>query len=493
MTVQEIKAWDGSVIKWPFDDKPAREVQLVALAKGYGREGFAYFMRQRLGKTWTAFAEYMLLRAEGKVDWCVIICPNSLKQQWLDAIEEVEPYLPIHIYESQSVKKAEYFFSKSKKGGVFIINYESLKAFMRNNLWQNINTLRTYIVADESTKIKEFSKKMTKAALEFSSFCAYKRILTGKPRANSNADLWAQLKFINCTDRNFHQHKYTFSMVGGYRGRQVVKDINVEKLKTEMAPHCYIAEDKYIKGFDKIYEPMRFVELSDSQKTQYQEMENELLIELSADVKITAPIALVKYLRLQQISSGIAGDVDGLQHNIIDPFKNPRIQVVLDLLESEIDGKVIIPCRFKLSIENLKLVLTKAGYKCATMVGGMGIELDAQKLMFNTDPECTVLLAQCQVLSFGHTLCGPDDNPCNDMIFYENDFSLLNRAQAESRPEKYERGSTISYWDMYASKMDKHIISKLVAKEDGSMALMNYAREYGIFGNTREIISGLGF
>lgn len=466
---------------WPFPDKPAREVQLKALEKSRNKEGFAFFMRQRLGKTLTAYAEFINLRDAGEVDWLFVISPNSIKQQWVDAIEEVDLYQPILVYESQSKSKIDHFFKKNKKGGVIIINYESMKTFMAEEKWHLINTLRTYVVADESTKIKEPTKKSSKACLEFASLCLYRRILTGRPTANSNADIWSQLKFINCTDRNYYQHKYTFCIHGGYQGRQIVKNINTDMLQAEIAPHCYIAEDKYIKGFEKIYEPLRQVMLLEDQKRQYKSMEDDLLVELG-DVEITAPIALTKYLRLQQISSGIAGDIDGIQHNIVDPAYNPRITIVKDILENEIDHKVIIVCRFRLSITNLEDQLTKQGYKIVKLVGGMKPqEIEQQKKLFNEDDEYNILLAQIQVLSYGHTLTGSELMPCDSMIFFENNFSLLDRAQSESRCEKMERDIPISYYDMFASKMDRAIVQALIRKEEASLALMGYARNYGIF------------
>jgi hypothetical protein len=469
-------------IEWPFETLPPREVQMEALQAGYGKEGFAYFLRQRLGKTWLAYAEYTILKNEGKVDWCLIFCPNTLKEQWYDNIRTVDMCAPIFIYDSQCKAKFEKWLSKipASVGGVIIVNYESAKPFMSHNYWERFDTLRTYIIADESTKIKEPTKKMTKACLELASLCAYKRILTGKPRANSNADLWAQLKFINATNRNFHEHKWTFSVMGGFQGRQIVKDINTQKLRDEMLPHCYIAPDKYIEGFTKHYEPMRPVLLLADQRKLYDQMEDELLVELGNGAKITAPIALVKYLRLQQISSGIAGDIDGVQHNTISPDDNPRITLVKELLDDEIDNKCIIVCRFRLSIDNVFNELTRIGYRCAKLVGGMD-NIEHIKRDFNFG-DTDILIAQTQVLSFGHTLPGNKEKPCDSMIFYENDFSLINRAQCESRPEEFGRNIPISYYDMYASQMDKYIIAKLRDKEDGSMALMNYARKHGIFG-----------
>ncbi len=148
MNIEEIRAL------WPFDTRPPREVQLAALAKGYGLEGFAYFMRQRLGKTWTAFAEFSMLRTQGDVDWFLVICPNSIKEQWKQDIEEVDEFIPVWIYDSAAKKKSYHYLEHNKNGGVFIINYESVKSFMDDKGWKIFNITRTYIVADESTKIK---------------------------------------------------------------------------------------------------------------------------------------------------------------------------------------------------------------------------------------------------------------------------------------------------------------------------------------------------
>lgn len=480
--MSEIKTWNNEIIHWPLDIEP-REVQLDALASGFGKKGFAYFLRQRLGKTWIAFAEFSLLREQGKVDWMVVICPNSIKQQWKDAIEEVNPYIPVRIYESCYKQKTIDWFKKNKKGGVFLINYESLKSFMEDFIGDNnvyFDPTRTYLVADESTKIKDPSAKMTRAAHELSNLSGYLRILCGKPRANTNADLWGQLKFIDATEYNFYQYKSRYVLMGGYLGKQFLEDINTEDLRRKMAPYCYIAPDKYLKGFEKIYEPMRRIKLTKELEIQYKKMEDDLIFELSSDVKITAPIALTRYLRLQQISSGIAGDIDGNQHNLVDPLHNPRIRVVREIIDNEINHKVIIPCRFRLSISNLERVLSIDGHKVTKLVGGMSSQdLENNKRRFN-EGDSNILLAQLQVLSFGHTLSGPDDNPCDSMIYYENDFSLLNRMQSESRPEKYNREVPISYYDMYASKMDRYLISALIKKEDASMALMGYSREHGL-------------
>lgn len=478
------EAQEGIVLPdWPFPEKPPREVQERALEAGWGKPGFAYFMRQRLGKTLVAYAEYTMLREASVVDWMLVICPNSIKQQWCDQIEEVDITTPIHIYNSQRKKHFEIWAEGCKEtGGVLIINYESIKSFMTSGYWQKIDTIRTYIVADESTEIKNAKAVSTKACLELASICSIKRILTGKPTANNNADLWAPLRFISAIDTNNYQFTYRYTMLGGYKGKQFKQNVNVDELKQLIAPHCYIPEQKYIEGkFERIYEPPRFVEMAHKQKNMYDDMENSLITELKEGVQVTAPIVLSKYLRLQQISSGIVGDEDGIQHNIMEPEDNPRIKALVEILENETSNKVIIVCRFKKSIDNIYQVLDKKGYKIAIMVGGMGERLEEQKKLF-TQGDHDILLAQIQVLNYGHTLCGPKENPCLDMIFFEKNWSLLDRSQCEARPEDHDRviDKATSYWDLYSSEMDRIIVNALIRKEDAAIALLGYARNLGL-------------
>jgi len=454
-------------------------VQLEALEKGYGKEGFAYFMRQRLGKTLTAYAEFCMLRDDHKVQWMIVICPNSLKWQWKEAIHEVNMIEPVCVYQANKKDDERYFFRKNKRGGVLIINYESLKSYVADAR-PPIDMNKAYMVADESTKIKEWSNKSTKAAVRLGDSARYRRILTGRPTANSNMDIWAQLRFIGATTRNYHQHRHTFCLLGGYMGRQVIANQNTDILQREMEPHCYIAPDKYLKGFNRCYEPLRFIQLTDTLKKQYKQMEDDLLFSIGEGVDITAPIALTRYLRLQQVGSGIAGLESGEQVNLVEPDRNPRIQAVVELLENECTNKTLIICRFTKSVDNLREVLAMKGYRVSVIDGRTPAgHIEEFKRNFNTG-DLDVIIGQVQTLSYGHTLTGSDLRPCDSVIFYENDFSLINRAQVEARPEKMGRDVTISYYDFYSSKMDKYLLSTLIRKEDTSLALMGYAREHGM-------------
>ena len=59
-------------------------------------------------------------------------------------------------------------------------------------------------------------------------------------------------------------------------------------------------------------------------------------------------------------------------------------------------------------------------------------EVSDQKLRFNDDPRCRIILLQCDAAKYGHTLClQPEDDKCRTMIFFENSYSADVRDQIE--------------------------------------------------------------
>ncbi len=72
---------------WLLKGEPY-EVQTKAIEKAEGRRGYAWFMEMGLGKTATAYAEFINLMEADLVDVMVIICPQSLKAVWANEAKE---------------------------------------------------------------------------------------------------------------------------------------------------------------------------------------------------------------------------------------------------------------------------------------------------------------------------------------------------------------------------------------------------------------------
>lgn len=463
---------------WPFEKKP-RDVQLAALETGLYSPGFAYFMRQRMGKTGTILADFEIARRNGDVDTLIVIAPNSLKGMWADAITR-EWQLPVtpYIYEASRKHTVPDYFKRHKQRA-FIINYESLSNFHSYETYKLYDPSRAMIVADQSTYIKNYDAMCTKAALKLAPMHKFQRVLAGKPTSNSNLDLWAQLKFIQATGYSYYGFRNTFTKMGGFKGKEVLGDMNTELLKEQMSPYVFIAGDEYLAEFEpKIYAPLRRVEMTDEQKRYYKEMQKDFFIAINEE-RVTAPIVLTQHLRLQQITSGFATAEDGSTVQLVPIHKNPRLNEVYNLIKEECENKVIVAARFKTSIEWLQSRLKE--FDPIVIKGNMKpAEIEEAKRRFNTDNNTRVCIGQIDVIKMGHLLSGPDSCPCDTVIFYENDFSLITRSECEARADVMNRKVPIEIVDLYSSPMDQAALQALRRKEDAALALMGYARQYGV-------------
>jgi hypothetical protein len=434
-----------------------------------------------MGKTGTVLADFELLRRQGLADTLIVVCPNSLKYAWQDAIcDEWNVPAFSYVYEASKRKQVpDCFRRKEGTALILIINYDSLAAAVDYGYFNLFDPRRAMIAFDQSTEIKNHGAQRTKAALKLARSFAYKRVLAGKPTSNGNHELWAQLKVIDATAMGFYGFRNTFCVLGGYMGKQVVGEQNTAYLRDTMAPHCFIAGDKYLAEFEpKIYAPIRHVGMTPNQTKAYKQMEKDFLIAMDSG-DITAAIALTKYLRLQQISSGFATSETGMETVIVEPHFNPRLKEVYNIIKEEVENKVIVFYKFQQSYDWLEDTL--AEFNPATIKGGMrGEAVEAQKRLFNTDPNCKVLIAQIEVAKMGHTLPGTDEMPCDTIIFYENNYSLITRSECEARPEKMGRKIPIEVIDLVSSAMDKEMVKALQKKENAAMALMGYSRKHGV-------------
>ena len=95
-------------------------------------------------------------------------------------------------------------------------------------------------------------------------------------------------------------------------------------------------------------------------------------------------------------------------------------------------------------------------------------EVSEQKLRFNDDPRCRVILLQCDASKYGHTLClQPDEDKCRTMIFFENSYSADVRDQIEDRIHRRgQTGESVLYIDLSGSDLDRRIVKALQRKDE---------------------------
>jgi hypothetical protein len=455
-------------------------VQIAALDFARDKPGCGWFLEQGLGKTLCALTEFSFLYATQKVDRMIVCCPNTFKSGWLDEIEKHGFRFDVHIWKSTRKAAAAEWLNLRHHAlpPILVINYEAARmpgVTRALQIWASRGNC--YLAIDESIQIKSPKSLQTKAVHKLALWspytrepmvCRYVRILTGRPQTQGPHDLWGQLRAIGLfTNVNFYAFRGNYCVMGGWENKEVLRAKNTEQLASVMAPVVFQAKKQdWLPSLPRKDMTIRDYKMSEEQQRQYNQMERQFLLEIEEGV-ITVEVAIAKYAKLAQIQVGFIYDADGTVHELVPPKENPRLNLLLQMLEEEVEGKVCIVYRHRATLPFLIKALVK--WDPAWIKGGMKPEeIDEQKTRFNHDPSCRVILLQCDASKYGHTLLGGFDSEdkCRTMVFFENSYSADVRDQIEDRIHRRgQTGEYVLYIDLSGSDLDRRIVKALQRKD----------------------------
>ncbi|CAK0769895.1 putative DEAD/DEAH box helicase [Gammaproteobacteria bacterium] len=419
-------------------------------------------MEQGLGKSALALDEFVSMLNAGHIDGMIVICPNSLKSNW---VFEAENWgVPVKVTAWPDV------VPPNTKPFIFAVNYEAMLHKGYEEVFRLARSGRVMCVLDESQRIKNPTGKTTKKILSLRNDFSVRRTLSGTPMTNSVVDLYPQLTFISAIRTNAVSFKNRFAVMGGYLGKSVIGVQNEEELREILDQHTFRArKDDWLDLPEQIFPSPRAITLTPEQKKAYRGMSDGLLavvkgVKPGEVTPILANLVVTQLQKLQQISSGFIIDEERRCHDLIEPIRNPKIQEVRAILD-DIPGKAIVFVKHKRAVTLLLDQLKD--YGCSRLVGGMSDdEVREEKERFNCEGGNRVLVSQASVGGVGHTLLGgPGVHRCSTTIYFENSFSLGDRLQSEARNHRAGQDRAVVYWDFAASDIDRKIIRALQKKK----------------------------
>ena len=246
--------------------------QEKALTKQLPNKVGALFMKMGTGKTRVALE---LVNAVPEIDLVVWIGP-------LRSIKPIAENIP-------SVKDEIAKWGGFRCKNVVYVGIETLQSSDRTylQLYNQINrTLNTFIVVDESIKIKNHDAKRTKRLLELSKMAEYKLILNGEPITRDLLDIWAQFQFLDpeilnmplsefkntfckyttVTKRFGSWKEYSKTFITGYE--------NIDYLYSLIGEYVYECDLEL--NVQQVYETAKYY-LSEAEKEQYNFLKEKYL------------------------------------------------------------------------------------------------------------------------------------------------------------------------------------------------------------------------
>lgn len=307
-----------------------------------------------LGKTSiTLTAIRNLLFDSFEVCKVLVIAPLRVaKNTWTDEIKKWE-HLSTLTYSLIVGNENERLSALNEKADIYIINRENVDWLVNKSGYKFDFDM---VVIDELSSFKNHQSKRFKSLMKVRPFV--KRIvgLTGTPSSNGLMDLFAEFKILDMGKRlgyfigqyrntYFKPDKMNGPIVYSYKPLPNAENAIYEKISDITVS---MKANEYLK-MPELLTSNYVVELSNSEKNQYDEMKKSLVLEIT-DGEITASNAASLSNKLCQLSNGAIYDDE---QNIVE-IHDRKLETLEDIIESMNGKPLLIAYWYRHDLERIK-------------------------------------------------------------------------------------------------------------------------------------------
>jgi SNF2 family DNA or RNA helicase len=408
----------------------------------------ALWWEQGTGKTWVAANVLQHRIRSGEVRRALVIAPKTVLTSWAVELRK-HTDLP---FVTVAGKHRDDLVRFAPPGTVCLINYELLipmAKVLTGIAWD-------CVVLDESYYIKSVSAQRTKIAWAVCAKAGYRMLLCGSPVSQGPEDLFAQYKALD-DGETFGTSFYSFRAKFFRNEGRFYPDWKVAPgAMDELKRRMFSRGHRVIKAecFDlppKVYQTLE-VEMEPEQARIYRQMERDLVAEWEGG-ELTAQNAAVAMIRLNQITSGFAKGDDG---KVLE-LKHRKMDALADILRDK--SKAVVWCLFR---HDVSAIAEKfAGMNPVVISGDVALADRASAIdRFQTDPTCRLFVGQIRAGGIGITLTA-----AQDVVYYSQGYSLIDRAQSEDRTHRIGTVGTVTYVDLVCpGTVDEDILTIIATK-----------------------------
>lgn len=430
--------------------------QQAALALLRLNDGFALFMEQGTGKTFPVLFRLAELAAGGRISNALIVAPKAVCESWRAKIK----MLDWGRREALSRIRLE------------IASYDLVwrRPALADGEWDAV-------VLDESHYIKSPSAKRTKACLKICSRARYRWILTGTPTSNGQlCNLWSQLAAVDpvtvsgrvyprCLGGDsYYKWIARVAWLDQWHNPKTYRDVaSIQRTLEEWSYRITKAECLDLP--DKLPDEILHVEMDGPLKKVYAQMAKASAVE---ELDTVAGNPLTRALRLRQLASGYIDTEDGRRHE----YPCGKIAALRGLL-SDWEGKVVVFCEFRRSIDAVAALLDELGMNPVTLDGRQRDKGVWRR--FQEDEGVRAIV--CQYMSGS---AGIDLTAADTAVFFEPSLSSNLTEQARDRIHRIGQGRACSYYWLLASGTIEHAIYRALASyaDFGEALFREYIETY---------------
>ena len=403
----------------------------------------------------------------------LIICPKSVLNVWQREfrIHGPDDWRVLVLSKGTVAKKRDEvgrFLGKCSMNhapAVVVINYESAwrepfaKWVLEANGGESGMLMWDLVILDESHRIKSHTSKVSKFCAKLALRAKRRLCLTGTPLSHSPLDAFGQYLFLDrgLFGTSWWHFKNRFSVNGNPAiPQQVTGYKNQAELQKRFALIAYRCEAKDVLDLPAVQHHERTFQLGAKGRKAYTELENELITEIADGRVTTASNALVRLLRLQQLTSGFLVEDETRVETMVDDGK---AKLLLDLIE-DIDPHepVVVFCRFRHDLTRVADV-AKILKRCYGELSGKQNDLTADATM-----PAHIKVLGVQIQSGG---VGIDLTRARYAVYYSLGYSLSDHEQSLARLHRPGQTRPVNYYHLIAENtVDRRVYGALRQRKE---------------------------
>lgn len=411
---------------------------------------------QGLGKTFVAIEAFRRVLEGGRVDKLLVICPNSLKRNWVAEFAKFGPSISVDVAEGPPKKRRATF--QESRARVVITSYETARA-ETTALIALAQRQKTALVLDESHAAKNWRSLTATAARAVAPHCEFRWLLSGTPVTNTATDLFTQVEIIEPGRRSLGSLE-TFSQLietdpEASFAREVIDRVVLRRTK-----------EQCLDLPEKTFVDVR-VELPPWQRRMYDEMRDQMVCEIQAmsgeQYRAFAPTALAQLTRLMQIACNPALLMPEVERT---PAKFESLDGIVGDILSVHGRKLIIWSNYIRSIEALLERIPGS----AAIYGGTPVS-ERQEIAArfqSDDPKLRVLIANPAAAGTGFTLTA-----ANFTIYESLSWRYDHYAQSQDRNHRIGQSKPVTYMRLLAvDTIEEAVVDALERKSALARSLL---------------------
>lgn len=448
-----------------FKTKPYPH-QIEGVEYGLNNDTWILGDEQGLGKTKQIIDLASILKQEGKIKHCLIICGvNSLKWNWFNEVHthsNEQAYILGTRYRANGKKiigslqdRIDDLKKLNDESPLFIVtNIETFRDETFKDTIKKINSIDMAVI-DEAHKVKNPTSEQGKNILKLTHF-KYKIAMTGTLIMNNPLDAYTALKWLGIEKSNYSTFKNYYCVYGGFGNHQVLSYKNLAVLRQMISSNMLRRTKDEVLDLPPKIRQTEVVEMSEKQRKIYNDIRNCLLQDI--DKIVLNPNPMVELIRLRQAT----GATSIISSTINESAKLDRLEDLVDEIASEGKKAIIFSNWEQMTIlAKQRLMRYNPAY-----IAGDTKDIEEEKRRFQEDPKCKIIIGTTSKLGTGHTLTA-----ASTVIFLDSPWNRANKEQAEDRAHRIGTKGTINIITLVCKNSIDEKIENLIDQK-GAMADM---------------------